>query len=512
MHARPARADNARVEAPFKPGDVLAGRYRVERILGAGGMGVVALAQHLLLGERVAIKCLLTDLAGSGEMIARFQREAKSAAKIQSEHVARVTDFGVLADGSPFLVMEYLEGHDLAEELRTRGPLPLEEAVEYVLQASVGVAEAHALGIVHRDLKPSNLFLARLPNGRKLVKVLDFGIAKQMGDAGGTQLTGSFSMLGSIAYMSPEQLESSRTVDARTDVWALGVVLFELLTGRFPFEAETATGMVVAITTRAPQAPRALRRDVPAELERVILHCLEKDREQRIRSLSALATALVPFGGWRADMLAGRVAGALGSEWPPRPDLSGAVSIEVPPAAPVPASVPETPLAPSWSPTAIDRIVRPEFVRTLRRNRLRIALGASITLLAAIAWTLSRSTGSEPPPALATPATPATEAPPPAAPAAITEPSRAPAAREQEEAVPFGRLSPTASEPTPEKPAATLSTPAPTRPAAATRAARRARSTASTATADVKRPIRPAAPPPKPAPQRKLKGPTITDL
>lgn len=315
------------VASPLKPGEVLAGRYRVERILGEGGMGVVLAAQHLVLGERVAIKMLLPDAVKLEGNLERFQREARAAARIQSEHVARVMDVGVTDDGTPYLVMEYVEGRDLSEELEARGPLPVEEAVNYVLQGAIGVAEAHALHIVHRDLKPSNLFVARLPNGRSLVKVLDFGIAKEAGAIENKELTTTFSALGSPAYMSPEQLRAAKNVDERTDVWAFGVVLYELLTGKIPFDGDSLTAITAAISVDPPASLRAVRPDAPAELEAVIMACLTKDREARISSLAVMASALAPFGGKSAGVLAGRIQTALGlSNPPPSPESRTATS------------------------------------------------------------------------------------------------------------------------------------------------------------------------------------------
>ncbi len=295
----------------LSPGEVLAGRYRVERVLGEGGMGVVLAAEHLVLGERVAIKMLLPEAAKVPGVVQRFQREARAASRIQSEHVARVMDVGLIDETTPYLVMEYVEGRDLDAELEARGQLPIEEAVSYVLQAMVGVAEAHALGLVHRDLKPANLFLAKLANGRTLVKVLDFGIAKDTHESDGKDLTSTFSALGSAAYMSPEQVRMAKSVDVRSDVWAFGVVLFELLTGRVPFDGESVTAVAASIIADQPLKLRALRPDAPPELEAAIMGCLEKDRDNRTPTLAVLATNIAPFGGSRASMLAGRIAHAL---------------------------------------------------------------------------------------------------------------------------------------------------------------------------------------------------------
>jgi serine/threonine protein kinase len=371
------------VASPVKPGDVLAGRYRVESVLGEGGMGVVLAAEHLVLGERVAIKLLLPEAAELDGVVQRFQREARAVSRIQSEHVARVMDVGALDDGAPYMVMEYVDGRDLAAELEARGPLPVEEAVGWVLQAAVGVAEAHALGIVHRDLKPSNLFLAKLPNGRLLVKVLDFGIAKDTQDVHNKNLTSTFSALGSAAYMSPEQVRMAKSVDTRTDVWALGVVLFELLTGQMPFEGESVTATAASIIADQPRSLRELRPDVPPELENVVMHCLEKIKERRTASLSDLATALVPFGGRSAAMLASRISETLGP--PPEAAAAKEQPSSAPPASALaPTATPKTEIAttrPAWTTERTNKSPN----RRARRPWLVAMLGVLAVIVAGVA-------------------------------------------------------------------------------------------------------------------------------
>ena len=297
--------------APVQQGDVLAGKYRVDRVLGAGGMGVVVAATHTHLGQRVALKFLLPELAGRPDILARFDREARAAVKIQSEHVARVLDTGVLENGAPYMVMEYLEGSDLAQLIQQRGRLDGQEAIEYVLQACEALAEAHVAGIVHRDLKPANLFLTRRADGSPCVKVLDFGISKAtlLGDGpAGAPLTQTSAMMGSPKYMSPEQLKSSRDVDARTDIWALGVVLFELLTGETAFQAPTMPELCISILQAPPQPLRHKRPDAPPGVEAVINRCLEKDPARRFASVAELAFALGEFAPPRARVSIERVA------------------------------------------------------------------------------------------------------------------------------------------------------------------------------------------------------------
>ena len=281
-----------------KPGTLIAKKYRVVRPIGSGGMGLVVLATHVDLGERVALKFLHPEHARNDQVAARFLREGRSAFRIRSEHVARVIDAGRLDDGASYLAMEYLEGRDLAAQLSRHGPLPVRDAVDYVIQACEAVAASHALGIVHRDLKPANLFLTMRPDGTPSIKVLDFGISKVARAAPGeteTGLTGTVQRMGSPSYMSPEQMTSSRDVDGRTDVWALGVVLFELLSGKLPFSGGNVADVGLKVLRDPPASLIALAPTVPKELEVAIVRCLEKKPDDRFDEVDELAEALVPF-------------------------------------------------------------------------------------------------------------------------------------------------------------------------------------------------------------------------
>jgi serine/threonine-protein kinase len=297
---------NLQVTASGLVGQVLAGKYRVERVLGEGGMGFVVAAHHLQLDTTVAIKLLRPELLSNAEAVARFAREARAAVRIVSQHVARVLDVGTLEDGAPYMVMEFLEGGDLSSVLAARGPLPMDEAVDYVLQACEAIAEAHAMGIVHRDLKPANLFCVRRPDGTSSIKVLDFGISKITGSFGTNAadhgMTKTTALMGSPYYMSPEQMESTRGVDLRTDIWALGVILYELVAGRTPFQGSTLPEICVRIATQQPLPMRSLRADVPPALEAIIVRCLEKDRERRYGDVGTLAGALAPFASPRGRL------------------------------------------------------------------------------------------------------------------------------------------------------------------------------------------------------------------
>jgi serine/threonine-protein kinase len=298
------------MEVPVQEGDVIADKYRVEHVLGTGAMGVVVAAEHLQLRKRVALKFLSAKFSDDAAISTRFEREAQAAVQIKSEHVARVIDVGILETGSQYIVMEHLEGDDLGRVLDRVGRLPIEDAIDYLLQACEALAEAHALGMVHRDLKPENLFLTRRADGSSLVKVLDFGISKAPSlDLSSTSATATTAIMGSPAYMSPEQVRSAKNVDERTDVWALGVILYELLTGRQVYEAENASAVLAMIVADPPPPLRSLRADAPEGLEAVILRCLEKDPAWRIRNVAELARELEPFAPSRCEVSIRRIVG-----------------------------------------------------------------------------------------------------------------------------------------------------------------------------------------------------------
>ncbi|MDI1435729.1 serine/threonine-protein kinase [Polyangium sorediatum] len=287
---------------PIAIGDVIAEKYRVDRLLGSGGMGVVVAATHLTLRTRRAIKVMRPHGVGSPLGVERFLREARALSELRSAHVARVYDVGRLPNDAPFMVMEYLEGQTLLARLAQRGPLPAEEAAAYVLHACEALAEAHALGMVHRDLKPDNLFLTQAHDGSPCVKVLDFGVSKLLHDEGeGRARTSTGAIVGSPLYMSPEQINGAHDIDGRSDIWAMGIILFQLVTGECPFAGNNVLEILAQIANKKPPPPSTLREELKASFDAVILRCLEKDRALRYPDVVALARDLAPLARSEPD-------------------------------------------------------------------------------------------------------------------------------------------------------------------------------------------------------------------
>jgi serine/threonine-protein kinase len=422
---RPAIAGN------LHEGDVLGGKYRVERLLGAGGMGVVVCVQRLSDGQRVALKLLQPWRHGDedfDERATRLVREAKATAALHDEHIVRMFEAATFEDGSRYLEMELLEGVDLARVVRERGPLPVGEAVDYMLQICQGIAEAHARGIIHRDLKPQNVFLAQRSGAPPLIKVLDFGISKLTGSAGGsTSLTATGSTLGSPHYISFEQFRDPSRVDHRTDLWSLGMILHFLLTGRTAYEADTLASLLFKLSVEAPKPLRHHRPDAPEAVEAVILRCLEKDPARRFPDVLAMAEALSAYAPPSSRGALDRMRRYLGaSRLQTSPELSPLAStLVLPPAsaslagAPPSADTTQGVVRPSVSPSSAGR----------RRAWPLIAAGVAVAATAALGWfafgrsrSAPRVEATEAPsaaPAVLTTAVPTAPAPAPA-PATVT--------------------------------------------------------------------------------------------
>lgn len=383
------------------PGFVIDGKYEIEQQLGIGGMGIVFAARHLQLSQKVAIKVLLPGAASRPEIVARLLREARAAASIESDHVVRILDVGTLESGAPYIVMEHLDGIDLGALLDAEGAMTVRAAADAVLQVCEALAEAHALGIVHRDLKPSNLFRVARRDGTTSIKVLDFGISKaalatSAHDSSGARLTDDSSVIGTVLYMSPEQLRSPTNVDARADIWSLGVVLHELLTTQFPFEATSLPEVTLKIALDEAPSVRLSRPEIDPAMAAIVLRCLAKAPRDRYANVAELANALAPFAEVNGQVLADGASHLLGVDAPADSVLA--------PRASMPARTSRSPTAMTAFDSAVDR--HSVLVSSRRSPGLRavapvLGLAAAVALGALVVhgWTL-RDTHR--PPALTT--------------------------------------------------------------------------------------------------------------
>jgi serine/threonine protein kinase len=276
-----------------EPGDLVAGKYLVVRVIGQGGMAVVFEATHPRLQQRLAIKVLRPDVHDLADVMARFEREARATSRLRSAHTARVIDVDALPNGLPYIVMEFLDGEDLDAMLQASGPMSVERAVDVALQVAEAMDEAHGLGIVHRDLKPANIFVCKA-EPRPVVKVLDYGVSKNQDDLG-SRITQPDAYFGTPCYAAPEQLRSAGDADARSDIWSLGIILFELVTGRTPFVGST-TSVIARVMADPIPSPADFRPELPAAFVRIVLRALDRDPAGRFPSMQAFADALEPFG------------------------------------------------------------------------------------------------------------------------------------------------------------------------------------------------------------------------
>jgi serine/threonine protein kinase len=366
-------------------GETIAGKYVIEGPCGRGGLAVVLSAMHLGLDRRVAIKVLLPEWAGDAEVVRRFVREGRTATRIKSEHVVRVFDVGTLESGAPYLVLEFLEGHNLEDIVTNWGAIAVPTAIDWVLQASEAIAEAHAHGIVHRDLKPANLFLTRRADGSACIKVIDFGLSKLTDPRlrGVSKITLPTDVMGSPHYMAPEQLRATCDADERTDLWALGAVLHELITGQPPFSGQTVAEICATVLTQPTPRISSIRANVPPGLERAILRCLEKDPEARFATVAEMAYAIAPFGTAVSGRSYERIARMAGPPAPPTlpsspSTLANEVTLPSLPSLPPPAPEDGTQARASWPDDPSDR----EFRRHLEGTdaSARVVLGSLLML------------------------------------------------------------------------------------------------------------------------------------
>jgi len=400
----PISIDPQPLSVPFSPGDVIADKYEVVGLLGSGGVAYVISAIHLELGEMVALKFLRPESLAYEDVVARFASEARAVARLKSEHVAHVFDVGTLPDGAPYIVMEHLEGRDLADVLAEKRRLPIKVAVDYVLQACEALACAHALGIVHRDIKPENLYLAQQAGSVETVKVLDFGISKSaMGPLGaaGRQSAKTMLPMGTPGYMSPEQIRACGTVDARTDIWALGCVLSELITGTSTFEAPTQVQLGAAILERDPVPLRQKLADAPPELEALILRCLRKDPDERFQDVAELAVALYPFGPRRSrlsaerchEVLHGKSGVVIELNSVPPPSDGDKTHVMSAPVSAIPVSAPGFEPLRTSTPATLTSIPDPTF----RPKGRRVVVAAVVVVAVAVGATLGLRAGASGP-------------------------------------------------------------------------------------------------------------------
>ena len=455
-------------------GRTAGGKYRLVRLLGSGGMGEVYEAQHSIVGRRFAIKFLHPDLAGNTEIVARFQREAQAAGSLENENIAAVVDAGSADDGAPYLVMEYLEGEDLAQLLVRTGPLPVPRAAYIMIQACRGLVAAHARNIVHRDLKPENLFICKRNDGSDLAKVLDFGIAKLHTGGDGTGLTHTGATMGTPFYMSLEQARGAKEVDHRTDIYALGVILYEILSGAKPHPGESYNEILYHVISNEPAPLDSLRVGLPAGLATVVHKAMAREAEDRYASVVDLMEALIPFAGRAVTPLRTSLGATV-------PSPSSIPKIPTP-KEPLPAS-PE----PKEAKKAVDRV-------SLGHRRfvlLGVVAVVGAVALGVVLWlALGRrpETQAPPPVPVAAPA----PAPPVSAPAPVPAPTPAPTVTlpsvEKAENPPARPPERPAGQRQPKRPAPVVAAPAEAKPA---------------------KPPLPAAQPPEPqempaAPRRKL--------
>jgi serine/threonine protein kinase len=469
---------------PFQAGQLINGKYEIVELIGVGGIGFVVAALHVELGEKVALKFLRPEALANHEAVGRFAREARASAQIRSEHVVRVFDVGHLPDGAPFIVMEYLDGKDLDAVVREQGALPIKLVVDYVLQTCEALASAHASGIVHRDVKPENLFLSYRAQGMDIIKVLDFGISK-------VALTGSAfesrhplarttMAMGSPIYMSPEQIRASQDIDVRTDIWSLGCVLYELLTGTPAFDAPSITQVSAMILEKEPPSLLLGCPSAPTGLDAIVQRCLSKDPIMRFQNVAELAIALYPFGPQRGRISVERCCTLLRS--------AGLSQMEFKLSSVFPSSFSESPGIPSSRALGASTLERARSVGPTPSSRLLKAALAAAAIAAVVYGASSFREAAVAPLEEAPSQTVAAASPAPAPTPALVEVAKAPV---------------------PSPPEPVRAAPAPANIAAPVAVAAAAPRPSVPAPAPAKRRVSPPPPKPKPAVSNTRPAPTV---
>lgn len=358
-------------------GTVIGRKYRIDEVIAEGGMGIVYKGWHLVLEHPIAIKVVRAEYANHPEAGARFVNEARASAQLHGIHATRVLDLGRIDSGPPLMVLEYLDGFDLRKLLSTRGQLSLGKAMDYILQTCEALAEVHAQGMVHRDLKPENLFITRLPDGTELLKLIDFGISKRLG-SNDRSLTQQGQGFGSPDYMAPEQMSTPDQVDARADIWSIGVVIFELLTNNVPFPGDTVQVKCASVMCKDPTPLRSIRPDLPVRLEQVVIRCLQKAPAERYGSVSELVQDLVPFASQESALTLGRIRSLFG-DTEQEHEVSSPSSM-----FPLPIDRPRTTDVTPLPPEHVTRRVEPKRTRHLSTR----AMVLSVVVLATAAFAL----------------------------------------------------------------------------------------------------------------------------
>jgi serine/threonine protein kinase len=370
-----------RPEKVARIGELVGAKYRIVRKLAEGGMGVVYEAQHTVVRRRFAVKFLRPDLAERRDILNRFQREAEAAGALESEHVAAAVDFGIAPDGTPYIVMEYLVGESVAVLLEREGRLPVTRAADLASQASRGIQVAHLSGIIHRDLKPQNLFVCRRQDGTDLLKILDFGVAKLQAIDEMNASTRTGTVLGTVAYMSPEQARGDKVVDQRSDVYALGAILYELVSQRKPHPGESHNAVLHHISTHPAVPLESVQPGLPEAFVAIVGRALSSDPCDRPPSAEALAEALVPFAErcvWAAPKLE--------DSGPTRAEVSSTLLAPADPARAMPpaSSLAALTVDDHGGGSAPTRTPTPAAASWVRRLRSMVALGAALAAVAIV--------------------------------------------------------------------------------------------------------------------------------